>query len=160
MTQFADNTDPGLNPSLSGYGIATPDAPFYGLFPPAGGTEYSDTIASAVQHNVSYGDTVLSVAFNGTANLILGNSYTTSTVSDPSMPGDDIYTFTYANSDLQLAANIALGDPPIDFYGPLTLTAVGAAPTAAVPDSSTGWVGVFALLSVCMGGAWVKAREA
>ena len=151
--------DPGLPLTTPQTDIPSAGGPpFYGLFPPPPGTDYSDTIASTLQHNFQYDPTeVLFVKFNGEADLILGPAPTLNATPDPSLPGDDIYTSTYDDSELRLSATIGENDPGVDFKGTVVITTIAAAPA---PDSSPGLPGVLTLLAVCASGARRKAREA
>lgn len=155
-------TDPGLNLSTYIDVIPTADTPFGGLYPPPAGTDYSATIATTVGHDFYYPSNPLSVAFNGQADLIFGNALTETAVPDPSDPGNDLYTFSYAGSSLDLDGTIGLADPPADFTGIITIT-TDAAPfvSGSVPDSAPGLVGVLTLAGVCVAGRRLqKARMA
>ena len=153
-------SDPGLSfGPLEGAGFGDGSSPFNGLFPdppssPGSPTDYSGNIGYAGNNFFSYGSDVLSVNFQGEADLILGSTVTETIVPDASLPGFDFYTFTYADSTLDLSANIGLADPVTSFTGSYSLTVVAA------PDSSPGLVGVLTLLGVCAGGALQKKLRA
>jgi hypothetical protein len=159
VTAPRSGSDPGLSLTapLNGVYSSPTSPPFYGLFPPPSGTDYSDTIASAAQHLFQYGTNVLFVKFNGAADLILGSISTVTTTPDLSLPGDDYYSFTYTNTDLRLTANIGENDPLADLNGTAVITVAATAPV--VPEPST-WLAGILLLGICGGGAWQKAREA
>jgi hypothetical protein len=150
-------TDLGLTLTSSSIATANSSPPFGGLFPPTSGTVYtgSDNVRNV---NFFQDDGYnLNIEFNGAVTLTLGNTPTLTTTPDPSLPGDDFYSYTYADSVLEVQATIGGGDPAVDFTGPLTITTIATAPA---PDSSPGLAGVLALLAVCAGGAWQKARTA
>jgi hypothetical protein len=131
--------------------------PFYGLFPLPEGSEYTSSDASVVQHFFQYDPaTELFVKFNGPVSLTLGGTPTLGVTPDLSLPGDDFYSYTYADSVLEVSATIGENDPDINFTGAVVITTIAAAPA---PDSSPGLVGLLALLAVCVGGAWEKTRQ-
>jgi hypothetical protein len=154
VTAPASGTDPGLYLSLpfdSQDNFSSGGAPFYGLYPPGDGWEYTGSIASTVEHDFQYGAIGLQVAFNGPVDLILGTDGTEAY-------SDGVYTDTYANSELILDATVNQLEPPIDFFGPVTITTFIA--PAGAPDSSPGLAGILALLGVCVVGAWQKRAQA
>lgn len=163
--------DPGI--SMIGYGPNVPypspypvngspsPAPFYGLFPPPSGVDYDGTIApTSYQDFFNYGSHVGEVGFgeddarqsSGEVDLLLGdNPVLASIVPDPSMPGEAYYTYTYADSQFILSADINFADPPATTTGTATITVL-----AAAPDSGAGIVGGLTLLGVCGFAAWQK----
>lgn len=163
--------DPGI--SMIGYGPNFPypspypvngspsPAPFYGLFPPPSGVDYDGTIApTGVQDFFNYDSSVLNVGFgssvadgnSGEVDLVLGdNPVLASIVPDPSMPGEAYYTFTYADSQFDLSADIGEADPFTTTTGTATISIL-----AAAPDSGAGIVGGLTLLGVCGFAAWQK----
>jgi hypothetical protein len=132
-----------------------------GLFPPAAGTVFSGTDPNIAQYFFQYNPTqVIYVTFTGPLSLTLGDTPTLSTTPDPGSPGNDFYSYSYADSVLALSSLVNENDPPIDFIGPVVITTVATAPVApAVPEPST-WLAGILLLGICGRGAWQKIREA
>jgi hypothetical protein len=132
-------------------------SPFYGLFPPPAGSEYASSDANAAQYFFQYDPTTqLFVKFNGPLSLTLGETPTLTVTPDLSLPGNDFYSYSYADSVLDLSATIGENDPDLKFTGAAVITTIAAAPA---PDSSPGLVGVLAPLAVCVGGVWKKTRQ-
>jgi hypothetical protein len=165
-------------PNASGLNLTTPEidlgafggAPFYGLFPPLpsddSGVHYSDTVMSTLQHFYTYGPTaqVQYVTFNGEADLYLGDTITESYAADPSDPGDDLYTFMYGCSTLDLTTTIGLAGDPITtnltFTGNVYITADAPPPPVSTPDSAPGVVGILTLAGVCIAARWQRKAQA
>jgi MYXO-CTERM domain-containing protein len=124
--------------------------PFYGLYPPPSGTDYSDTIATTVTESFQYGSAILFVSFKGEADLILGPT------DSETLGAGGVYTDTYTDSELLLTARIGENDPTVDFNGTVTITTTAT----SAPDSSPGLVGILALLGVCAIGGWQKRPQA
>jgi hypothetical protein len=152
-------TVPPFSVALTGlpsplYVIPGSSGPFYNLFPPSSGTEYTGLAANDAAHFYYYAGTKFYVQFDGIADLTIGLPGDTPTL----VQSGDSYAYSYSDSVLALTATNAYNDPVeevVDFTGTVVITT-----TAAVPDSSPGLAGVLALLAVCGGGAWQKAREA
>jgi hypothetical protein len=157
--------DPGINMDAQYFQSSNPNAPFYGLFPmPAGSDPFTFIPATGVQSIFSYSTESLSVGFgadtadgsDGEADLFFANPPSKSAVPDPSLPGYDIYTFTYNGAQLGLTPDIGQADPYMEFTGTAKITVVAA----AVPDSSVGLTGLLVLTGVCAAGASKKFRAA
>jgi hypothetical protein len=157
--------DPGLSfttgnpPDYTTYQVTTSplSPPFYNLFPPPTGTDWTAFIGPAALHYFAYNSTVLWADFgyvaganDGEVDLVLGDTPTVTEVGDS-------YTFSYANSDLYADVDINESEPTSVFTGTVDITVVAA---TAVPDSSPGLVGILALLGVCVCGAWQKRTQA
>lgn len=148
--------DPGLN--LTAPTVVLPgnsSAPFYGLFPPGGGTIFGGAVSTSQSYlfafNGSGGDDSYNINFDGAADFTLVGT-PVETVSG------NTYTFTYYNSILELNPSVGGNDPTVDFTGPLVITTTAA--VAATPDGPPGLVGAAVLLAVCAAGAWRKSRGA
>ena len=108
--------------------------PFYGLFPPPSGTEYTGSVTNTLQHLFRYqnegGDNSYTIRFNGPAELTLGDAPTV-------VQTGDSYSFSYANSVLTLTATVQENDPTLDLAltGTVVITAIttNTATTAAPP---------------------------
>jgi hypothetical protein len=142
-------TDPGLTvtaPPSTAAGNSF--SAFDGLFPPLSGSEYTGSVTNTAPHFFQYNSTDFYLTFKGPVSLTLGDTPTV-------VQSGDSYSYYYPDSELELTANIVFNDPVVDFTGTVEITT-----TVAAPDSSPGLAGVLALLAVCAGGAWQKAREA
>lgn len=66
--------------------------------------------------------------------LTLGGTPSLTLATDPSIPGDDYYSYTYDDSVLALNASVGGNDPPVDFIGNVVITTAAPAPT---PETSS-----------------------
>jgi len=153
-----------ITPAGPGIPMSTPtttvtansSAPFYGLFPPPSGTVYTSqaNFSTMRYFDATYDEIVnyLGVDFRGPMTLTLGGTPTVSTTPDGSLPGDDFYSFSYANSSLSFNETLSGDDPLITFTGNLVITTTAPAPVSVSAPETSSFLGDVLMLALFAAG--------